>query len=190
MLLAAASFNHLLAQNAWAQQRLAPLAGKSFAVHAAPLPALTFTIQHDGQVQDAASGVQADATLSAAPDTLLRYLSQEPRDTSLLHITGDSQFGAEISDVFAHLSWEAEEDLSRVVGDVLAHRMAGLARGLWTWQKQSALNVTAAASEYFTEERPLIAKRMHIEQFARDVDTVRLAVDRLELRIQKLNNRA
>ena len=189
MLFASASLNHLLAQNAWAQQRLAPLAGKSFAVHAAPLPALTFTIQPDGQVQDAASGVQADATLGATPDTLLRYLTQEPRDTNLLRITGDSQFGAKIGDILAHLSWEAEEDLSRVVGDVMAHRVAGLARGLWAWQKQSALNVATAASEYFTEERPLIAKRMHVEQFARDVDTVRLAVDRLELRIQKLLNR-
>ena len=189
MLLAAASFNHLLAQNAWAQQRLAPLAGKSFAVHAAPLPALTFTILLDGQVQDAAFGVQADATLGATSDTLLRYLTQKPRDTSLLRITGDRQFGAEIGDILAHLSWEAEEDLSRVVGDVMAHRMADLARSLWAWQKQSALNVAAAASEYFTEERPLIAKRMHIEQFARDVDTVRLTVERLELRIQKLLNR-
>lgn len=189
MLFAAASFNHLLAQNAWAQQRLTRLAGKSFSLHAAPLPALTFTIQPDGQVQDAAADVQADATLGATPDTLLRYLTQEPRDTSLLRITGDSQIGAEISDVLAHLSWEAEEDLSRVVGDVMAHRMGDLARGFWAWQKQSALNVAAAASEYFTEERPLIAKRMHIEQFACDVDTVRRAVDHLELRILKLPNR-
>lgn len=189
MLLAAATLNHILAQNAWALQRLLPLVGKTFAIQAVPLPTLTFTIQPDGHVTDAAPETMAEATLSATPDALLRYFSMEPRDPSLIHITGDTKFGAEIGQILAHITWEAEEDLAHLFGDIIAHRMAGFGRGLWEWHKQSALHWVAAASEYFTEEQPLIAKRSQIEQFALDVDAVRSATDQLEKRIQKLCSR-
>jgi len=187
MFLAAATLNHILAQNAWAMQRLAPLAGKTFAVQAAPLPTLTFIIQPEGSVKDAAPNAAPEATLSATPDALLRYFTVEPRDPSLIHISGDDRFGEEIGHVLAHISWEAEEDLSRVVGDVIAHRLAGFARGWWDWRKQSVLSLVTAATEYFTEERPLIAKRSHIDAFAREVGDVSQAVDQLEARIARMS---
>ena len=188
MFIAAATLNHVLAQNAWATQRLAPLAGKTFALHPAPLPALGFTIQADGTLHSALPGVQADATLSATLDALLRYFTVELHDSALIRITGDTQLGTEIGHVLAHISWEAEEDLSRVFGDVIAHRLAGFARGWFDWRKQAALSLVTAASEYFTEERPLIAKRGGIAQFSQEVDAVREATDQLEKRIQKLVN--
>lgn len=186
MFLAAATLNHVLAQNAWAMQRLTPLAGKTFAVQAAPLPALAFTVQPDGSVKDAASDAVADATLSATPDALLRYFTVEPRDPNLIRISGDAQFGEKIGHVLAHISWEAEEDLSRLFGDVIAHRLAGFARGWWDWRKDGVLSLVTATTEYFTEERPLIAKRSHMEQFWREVGDVRQAVDRLEARVARL----
>jgi ubiquinone biosynthesis protein UbiJ len=189
MLLAATTLNHVLAQNAWAMQRLAPLAGKTFALQAAPLPAITFTIQADGQVKSAAPGAPAAATLSATPDALLRYFTVAPHDPNLIRILGDHALGAEIGHVLAHISWEAEEDLSRLFGDVIAHRLFGFARHWVEWRKQSALSLVTAASEYFTEERPLIAKRSRIAQFAQDVDAVRNATDLLESRIKTLSNR-
>jgi len=188
MFLAAAPLNHVLAQNAWAVQRLAPLAGKTFAVQAAPLPTLSFTIQPDGLLKSALPGTLPDATLSATPDALLRYFTVEPHDPALIRISGDQELGTEIGHVLAHLSWEAEEDLSRIFGDVLAHRLAGFARGWFDWRKQSLLNLATAGSEYFTEERPLIASHNRIAQFAQDVDALRAAVDQLEQRIQKLCN--
>lgn len=188
MLLAATTLNHILAQNAWALQRLAPLSGKTFSVQAAPLPTLTFTLLPDGYVADAAPEALAEASLRATPDALLRYFALQPRDPSLIHISGDTQLGTEIGHILAHITWEAEEDLSRLFGDILAHRMAGLGRDLWAWRKQSALNLAMAASEYFTEERPWVAKRAHIEQFAHEVEAVREATDQLEIRIQKLFN--
>lgn len=188
MLLAAATLNHILAQNAWALQRLIPLSGKTFALQAAPLPTLTFTLLPDGYVADAAPETLAETSLSTTPDALLRYFAVQPRDPSLIHMSGDTQLGTEIGHILAHITWEAEEDLSRLFGDILAHRMAGLGRDLWQWRKQSALNLAAAASEYFTEERPLIAKQAHIAQFAHEVNAVREATDLLDIRVQKLCN--
>lgn len=188
MFLAAAPLNHVLAQNAWAVQRLTPLAGKTFAVQAAPLPTLNFTIQPDGMLKSAMPGTPPDATLGATPDALLRYFTVAPHDPALIRIDGDQALGTEIGHVLAHISWEAEEDLSRLFGDVVAHRLAGFARDFLGWRKQSLLDLAAAGGEYFTEERPLIASRARIAQFTREVDAVRTAVDQLEVRIQKFVN--
>jgi ubiquinone biosynthesis protein UbiJ len=190
MFLAAATLNHVLAQNEWARQRLAPLAGKIFSLQAAPLPSLSFTIQADGLVKDAASDAMPAATLSATPDALLRYFTVEPRDPNLIRISGDTQMGQEIGHVLAHISWEAEEDLSKLFGDVIAHRLAGFARGWWEWRKDSVLSLATAASEYFTEERPLIAKKSRIAQFTQDVQQVHDAVDTLASRIERLSSRS
>ena len=187
MFLAAATLNHILAQNAWATQRLAPLAGKTFAVQAAPLPGLAFTIQADGLVKDAAADALPEATLSATPDALLRYFTVKPRDPSLIGISGDAQLGEEIGHVLAHIQWEAEEDLSKLFGDVIAHRLSGMARGWWEWRRDSVLSLATAASEYFTEERPLIAKKSRIEQFTQEVHEVHDAVDALAARIERLS---
>lgn len=185
-MLLTAPLNHVLAQNAWAIERLLPLAGKTFAVQVMPLPTLRFTIQPDGHLADTALATTAEATLSATPDALLRYFAVEPRDASLIQITGDTPFGAEIGHILAHIRWEAEEDMARLFGDIIAHRMAGLGRNLWTWRKQSTRSLARAASEFFTEERPWVAKRAHLEQFAREVSLVREATDRLESRVENL----
>lgn len=185
MRLAASVFNHLLAQNAWATHRLARVAGQSFRIVTPPL-ALTFTIDEQGLVY-AAAGSAAQATLTLTPDALLRYLATTPRDADLIRIEGDAAFGAELRAIFSQLSWEAEEDLSRFFGDVIAHRLAGTARDLWAWRKQTALNFAHAAAEYLTEEQPLIAKPRHLKTFAQDVDTLHNAVMALEQRIGKLN---
>ena len=42
------------------------------------------------------------------------------------------------------------------------------------------------ASEYWQEEKPLIAKKRHVEQFNNDVDTLRADVERTEKRLEKL----
>jgi ubiquinone biosynthesis protein UbiJ len=186
LILAAAALNHVLAQNAWAMQALVPLAGKTFALNTPPFPAVSFTVQPEGSVKDAASDAIPDTTLSATPDALLRYFVVEPHDAALIRISGDAELGRQIGHLLAHMTWEAEEDLSRVFGDVIAHRLASLARGWWDWRKQSVLSLAQAATEYFTEERPLIAKPAQLEHFARDVATTRDAVDALARRVEKL----
>lgn len=133
-----------------------------------------------------AEAATPDATLAATPSGFLRYLSVEPRDPDLIAIEGDAEFGAALREVLSQLTWEAEEDLSRIVGDVLAHRIAGFAQNWLAWGEQSLKRFALSTSEYFTEEQALLAKPRHLAQFAREVTAVESAVDSLEERIQKL----
>ena len=180
----AAAFNHVLAQNAWAQAKLAPFAGKQFQLSIAPAR-LNFLIDASGSVQAVEAAVP-DATLSTTPSALLRYLSAAPRDLTLIAIEGDAAFGAALREIMGQLSWEAEEDLSRVVGDVLAHRIAGVAKHWFAWQEQAVKRFALSATEYWTEEQPLLAKPNQLAQFGRDVQALDAQVTQLENRIGKL----
>lgn len=182
----AAAFNHVLAQNAWAQAKLAPFAGKQFQLRLPPA-VFNFSLDASGSVQQATGGTP-DVTLVATPAGFLRYLAVEPRDPNLIAIEGDAEFGAALREILSQLTWEAEEDLSHLFGDVLAHRIAGFAKNWFTWREQSLKRFALGASEYFTEEQPLLAKPRQVAQFAQEVDAVRSATDLLEERIQKLVN--
>ena len=156
----AAALNHVLAQNAWAQAKLAPFAGKLFQLKLPPA-AFTFALDESGFVQPAKGA--PEVTLTATPSGFLRYLSSEPRDLGLITIEGNTKFGVALRELLSQLTWEAEEDLSHLFGDVFAHRIAGMAKHFFTWQAQSLKHFGTAASEYFTEEQPLLAKPRQVE---------------------------
>mgnify|MGYP003476745351 CR=1 FL=1 len=102
-------------------------------------------------------------------------------------IEGDSAFAQEISYLVRNLKWDVEEDLSKVVGDVAAHRTVNTAKSFTGWAKQSTENRAQNFKEYWTEEKPLVAKSIRLEEFAKQVDTLRDDVERLEKRIDNLS---
>ena len=51
-----------------------------------------------------------------------------------------------------------------------------------------ALSFSRAAAEYWTEERPLLAKPQQVSAFMQQVDTLRDDVARLEQRIKRLDD--
>lgn len=57
-----------------------------------------------------------------SPLTLLRAAASSGKPAT--RIEGDVQLAAEINWLTAHVRWDAEEDLSRFVGDAAAHRIA------------------------------------------------------------------
>lgn len=102
------------------------------------------------------------------------------------HIEGSAEFAEALGFVIRNLRWDAEEDLSKVVGDIAAHRMVSTTREFAAWQQQAARNFGENLAEYFTEEQPLIARRIAITDFSADIDRLRDDVARLEKRLQRL----
>jgi len=88
--------------------------------------------------------------------------------------------------VIRNLRWDAEEDLSTIVGDIAAHRIVAGTREFAAWQQQAARNLAENLAEYFTEEQPLIARQADIELFSSDIDRLRDDLARLEKRLQHL----
>jgi ubiquinone biosynthesis protein UbiJ len=185
---AAAAVNHLLRTNAWARERLLPFAGKTARFNLFPTTC-TLTVRDNGEVGPATSEVAPDVTLTAALPVAMRALGGDEEAWNAATVDGDTAFAQEIGYLVRHLKWDIEEDLSHVVGDVAAHRMAESGRALNRWREQAGENIAQAFAEYWTEERPLIAKRRDVEQFNHDVDTLRDDVERLEKRMEMLATR-
>jgi len=97
-----------------------------------------------------------------------------------LKIEGDVMLAAALGQVTQLLRWDFEEDLSGLVGDVVAHRIGGLARGArrgaqgMRRRSREALQRAAAAPE-----GPL-ATRAGLARFAADIERLTDRVDRLE----------
>ena len=184
----AAAINHLLRGATWARERLQPSAGKTARFSVAPFT-LTLAILESGEIAAAPALVSADATFTLTPGIALRMLAADQNAWQQVEVSGDPTLTREILYIAQNLRWDIEEDLSRVFGDVAAHRMVRTGNELNRWRRETAASFARSLAAYWTEERPLIASRGNVERFVRDVDNLRDDVARLEKRIVNLSHR-
>ena len=94
---------------------------------------------------------------------------------------------AKIAQVFQTLFEAARpdfgEELSRVTGDVAAHRIAGFARGAFAFGQRAHDTFAQNLAEYLTEESRDLPARLEVDEFLAEVDRLREATDRLEARV-------
>lgn len=183
----AATLNHLLSQSGWAQARLLKFAGKTARFNIAPF-SFGYTILDDGLLRAADDQASADATCIVSPALLPRLALHDETAFAQIQTSGDASLLAEIFYLSRNLHWDAAEDLSRFTGDIAAERIVKLAAAGHQQIRDGAINFSQALAEFWTEERPLVAKSSHINTFVQQVDTLRDDVARLEQRINRLSN--
>jgi ubiquinone biosynthesis protein UbiJ len=179
----AGPINHLLRANSWARERLLPHAGRVVRIDNPPF-SLWMAVTADGAIADAAADATPDVTVGLTPGLMLRLVARDASAWHAVRVEGNPEFAAAINYIVRNLRWDIEEDLSKIVGDIAAHRLVDSGRKLGTWGQQSADNLARSFAEYWTEERPLIASRAEVEQFVRDVDALRDDLARVEKRIE------
>lgn len=181
-----AALNHLLQGQGWARDRLRPFAGKLVLFRLAPLPELGLRILDTGLVESSAKDAPADLTVTIQPAALPHLLARDESAMAQVELAGPVDLASTVQLLFRELSWDAEEDLSKLVGDVLAHRIAGAARDFAAWQREAALRLGQNVAEYLTEEKPLLAPGVDVAAHARAVVSLDEECARLERRIAQL----
>jgi len=181
-----AAINHLLGQASWAREKLAPFAGHSAQIKLPPFEA-AFLIGADGCIFAPVEDAVLEVSISLPAATPLLALQGKDAVMRAARIEGSAEFAEALGFVIRNLRWDAEEDLSKVVGDIAAHRIVKGGAEFAAWQQQAAQNFAANLAEYFTEEQPLIARQADIAAFAEDIDHLRDDVARLEKRLQRLD---
>jgi len=184
---ATAFINHLLRGASWARDELTRFAGRTARFENGPFT-LALTVRESGDVATAAADATPDVTIRLTPGLMLRLAARDETVWREIQVEGDADFAATINHLAHNLRWDVEEDLSRVFGDIAAHRMAQTGRTLGRWAGQALDNTGRAFSEYWTEERPLIAAGRDLDQFNRAVDSLRDDVARLEKRVEILRS--
>lgn len=177
--------NHLLGQAPWARAKLAPFAGHAAMIKLPPFEA-AFLVDQDGSISAPLPETEPEVSISLPAATPLLALQGKEAVMRAARIEGSAEFAQALAFVIRNLRWDAEEDLSKLVGDIAAHRIVAGSRELVGWQRQAARNVAENFAEYFTEEQPLIARRADIADFSGDIDRLRDDVARLEKRVQRL----
>lgn len=186
--LAVPAINRLLRANAWALGKLEIHAGKTVLLACPPFE-LRLTILETGELTAAPRDAIPHVTITATPGSLLRLAARDESAWNAAQVSGDVQLAAAIDYLRRNLEWDYEEDLSRVFGDIAAHRIAGAVREIDRWGRAAALNLGQAFAEYSTYERPLVASRRAVDEFNREVDEMRDHAERLEKRIELLRRR-
>jgi ubiquinone biosynthesis protein UbiJ len=186
-----AALNHLLAGEAWARTLLMPHAGKRVRLQLAAL-SLTLAVTEDGQLADTPQDGEADVTLTLQWDALgplaNAAVAGDVQAAALrhVHLAGDADLAQAVGKLAQYLRWDVEEDLSRVVGDVAANRMANSARQGVQQARDTVARMAANVLEYLTEEQAVLTTRVHADTFTREVQRLREDLDRLEKRVRKL----
>jgi ubiquinone biosynthesis protein UbiJ len=102
------------------------------------------------------------------------------------HVTGNAEFATALSFVLKNLRWDAEEDLSKLVGDIAAHRLVGAAANLAAWQQQAASNVADNIAEYLGEEARLLVPGRELAAFREELADFASRIEKLEARARAL----
>ena len=184
-----AAINHLLAGEPGARTRLMAHVGK---VACLDLGLVTFSLQaeDDGLVRHVDSSAVAQVTISIKPADLPLILQNRDRAFSYVTIDGDADFANTISQLSQSVHWEAEEDLSRLVGDIAAARLVAGARSIARTIGTGHRKLTETAAEYFLDENPMLMRPQSIRDFAAEVARMRDDVARLAKRIERLKGSA
>ena len=101
-------------------------------------------------------------------------------------INGDAEIAEGFQELLRAARPELEEELSRHIGDVAAHQVGNVLRGLTGWGRNAAATFAANVGEYLQEEGRDLVTRTEMDEFLREVDEQRETADRLEARVAQL----
>jgi ubiquinone biosynthesis protein UbiJ len=183
-----AALNHLLDPADWARRRLATHAGKRVCIRMAGAER-TLAVDAAGRFTPAEPGdpdLCLDIPLAAA--VALRAGRTEARRS--VRTVGDAALAADLAYVAAHLSWDGEADLARLVGDVAARRIAVAARALARLPADAATTLARSAGRFAVDERSMLPDRTQVDGWADAVDRLRDDVERLAARLERLERGA
>lgn len=134
-----------------------------------------------------------DVTISGPPFTLMRLLGSLdsvdgvlPPDVS---ISGELQLVQRLTRLAKRANLDWEEPLSSLFGDSVGHELGRGIRGFATWAQVAGRTVAEDLGEYLREERRLSPVRFEVGDFSTRVDEIRDDVERLVVRIARLESR-
>lgn len=177
---------HLTSQNQWSKSHLVPFAGKVVQLNFVLIKA-NLQVLEDGSLAIGAETSTPEATIHLHPSLALRMMAGDEAAKMQIKIEGDAHLATEFSKVLQNMRWDVEEDLSRFTGDIAASKIGSTSKKILHTAKQQTINAAEMLSEYWQEEKNILAKKRHVETFNAEVDVLVSDVARIEKRIEKLS---
>ena len=185
------AINRYLALDPAAATRMQALAGKVIGIELRDVNLRFFMLPAQDQlhVHGHFDG-EADTTLRGTSLAMARMSLSDKASDSLfsgdVEISGDVELGEQFRAVLDSMDIDWEEQLSKLTGDVIAHQVGNLVRGVMQWGKKAGDTLQQDLAEYLHEESRVLPVRHEVDEFINVVDEVRMAVDRLQARLRRL----
>lgn len=177
--------NRLLADQAWAREKLAPFAGRAFALAVGPLAA-TWSIRADGTLEPVPASTVTDVRLALAPWAVPSFLANPARWDELVSADGDAAFAGALAELAHTLPWFVEEAFAKLLGPIAGQRAADAGRKLLGLPEYAAQRVAESAAGFARDEAGLIVRSADLDRFAMEVGEIEARVDALAARIDAL----
>lgn len=183
--------NHILRNEQWASKRLQSFSGMTIGIRIFPLPIHHMRIDESGTMQPMQDDPDPDVTLTLSPTILPRLLTKEVSAFEQISIAGNRSLGDTLISIAKSLDLGIllESDLSKILGDIPAHRLAQSGMRLLHWHTESMALLCQSWTEYCTEEQPILAKATALTHFAAEIEVLQLQADQLEQRLDQLSLR-
>jgi ubiquinone biosynthesis protein UbiJ len=185
---ALSALNHVLRQQAWARDRLRAHAGRTVrVVVVSPLGPVASgaRIADDGTLEVASvDAPTVTLTLTPSVDALFGLLREGPRGlTGALKVDGDVMVAAAVGEIAQHLRWDVEEDLSRVFGDRVAHRVGETARDGARQAEDLRGRVESGVRQFLVQEDRQLVGREEMRTLSDALRELETVVGRLESKL-------
>lgn len=184
--------NQHIQESSAAQDRLFALVGRSLAINIqnfgtnlrldAEQTRLGVSMISDDSI------VATTATISGTPLTLLNLLNVSTLAdfrAAGVEFSGDIQTAEAFAELLRLARPDLEEELSHLVGDIVAHKMARSVRRVKGWGTRAIDALTMDTSEFLQEEIRQLPPRVEVESFSREVERLREDTDRTAQRVDK-----
>lgn len=133
----------------------------------------------------------ADATIHGTPTALAQMGLNKNKGPagSGVSFSGDPELGQNFQRIINRFEIDWEGELAKLTGDVIAHQVGNTARHFFSWLKQAGSTLEQTAADYVRYETRSAVGHDEVEQFLREVDTLRNDVARLEQRVSRLKQK-
>jgi ubiquinone biosynthesis protein UbiJ len=171
--------------------RLATLHGRSIGLdlQGLDLQLVMLPGEHGVRLQGGFEG-EPDTVLHGTPFGMARLglggSTEKTLFSGSVTISGDVETGQAFKEILDAMDIDWEEQLSRLTGDVIAHQLGNATRRMGKTLRHTRNRLTQDTGEYLKEELRVLPSRIEVENFSRDVDTLRMDADRLVARVQRL----
>jgi ubiquinone biosynthesis protein UbiJ len=185
--------NHVLSSEPWASVELVKHAGKTVLLEL-PLGKMFFEINPAGFLAAVKEGDHPSLTLEISAKALTDLMGSpgnlREQAFKAVKITGDADLAQLIGRLAGQLRWEYEEDLARLVGDAPATLAVRGGKKFISATRSAASDLLDNVVEYVSEERKVLLNQRDFMVRKTELNNLRDSVDRLEKRIQLLEQKA
>lgn len=184
-----AGINRVLSYDIETRGALAQLEGKIIALEITG-PGIRVYLQpeHMGVILSREQPGPVDVSICGRPAALLGMVMRrdESRSQGHVEIRGDIHLAQRLQQIMQSLDIDWEEFVATYTGDMAAHHIGRIGRGMGRYLNMVGRRLAVQFSEYVHYEQNMLPLRAEIDQFINEVDSLRDDVERLQQRLKRV----